>query len=95
MLWFKKRRREKLRSKPFPREWREVLGRNVPYYGCLPEEDREELHGLIHIFLAEKNFEGAGGLEITDEIRVTIAAQACILLLHRKTVNHPNNISFA
>jgi Mlc titration factor MtfA (ptsG expression regulator) len=37
------------------------------------------------VFLAEKHFEGCGGLALTDEIRVTIAAQACLLLLHRET----------
>ena len=41
------------------------------------------------MFLAEKDFEGAGGLEMTDEIRVTIAAQACVLLLHRDTDYYP------
>ena len=37
------------------------------------------------MFLAEKQFEGCDGLVITDEIRVVIAAQACLLLLHRDT----------
>jgi hypothetical protein len=41
------------------------------------------------VFLAEKHFEGAGGLELTDEIRLTIAAQACLLLLHRDTDYYP------
>ena len=41
------------------------------------------------MFLAEKNIEGCGGLELTDEIRVAIAAQACLLLLHRKTDYYP------
>lgn len=45
--------------------------------------------GHVRVFLAEKNFEGCGGLELTDEIRVTIAAQACLLLLHRKTDYYP------
>jgi len=38
---------------------------------------------LTSVFLGEKNFEGAGGFELTDEVRVTIAAQACLLLLGR------------
>ena len=58
--------------------------------GRLTAEDRAELFGLIQIFLVEKRFEGCGGLEITDEVRVTIAAQACILLLHRETDDYPN-----
>src|SRR5262249_15835037 len=46
--------------------------------------EQHELRGLIQVFIAEKNFEGCGGLSMTDEIRVTIAAYACILLLHRE-----------
>jgi Mlc titration factor MtfA (ptsG expression regulator) len=55
----------------------------------LPEADKKEIQGHILVFLAEKNFEGCGGLEMTDEIKVTIAAQACILLLHRETGYYP------
>jgi len=43
----------------------------------------------IKVFVAEKNFEGCGGLEITDEIRVTVAAYACILLLNRRHDFYP------
>src|SRR5687767_6573592 len=50
-------------------------------YARLSEADRRELLARVLVFIAEKNFEGAGGLEMTDEVRVTIAAQACILLL--------------
>ncbi|MFH0953885.1 MAG: M90 family metallopeptidase [Verrucomicrobiota bacterium] len=82
-------RRERLRRKPFPAEWRAILERNVPLYRHLPEPLQQQLHGHIHVFLAEKNFEGAGGLEMNDEIRVTIAARACILLLNRPTDYYP------
>lgn len=83
--WFTKRRRAAIRQRPFPDEWHEIIARNVPFVARLPRAAREELAGHIQIFLAEKQFEGSGGLKITDEIRVTIAAQACILLLHRPT----------
>lgn len=43
--------------------------------------ERSHLRSLVQVFIAEKNWEGAGGLQITDEIRVTISAQACLLLL--------------
>jgi Mlc titration factor MtfA (ptsG expression regulator) len=89
MLGFKKRRRARTASQPFPPEWQEVLARNVPICKRLPQDDREELQRHILVFLSEKRFEGCGGLEITDEIRVTIAAQACLLLLHRKTDYYP------
>jgi len=44
---------------------------------------------LIHVFLAEKSFEGADGLAVGDDVRVMIAAQACLLLLHRDTDFYP------
>ena len=56
----------------------------------LSPEDGAELEGHIQVFLAEKKFEGCAGLEITDEMRVTIAAQACLLLLHRETDYFPD-----
>ncbi|MEJ2721003.1 MAG: zinc-dependent peptidase [bacterium] len=84
MLHFsKKRRRERLRSTPLRADWVRIIERNFPLYSHLTPADQEELRGHIQVFLAEKRFEGCGGLEITDEIRVTIAAQACLLLLHR------------
>jgi Mlc titration factor MtfA (ptsG expression regulator) len=86
---FKYWRRRRLRSRPIPQAWRDILERKLPYYRCLPPEDRRELEGHIQVFLAEKYFEGCAGLKITDEIRVLIAAQACILLLHRDTDYYP------
>ena len=83
--WLTRRRRDALLQTPLPAEWHEIIARNVPYVAILPAADRDELGGHIQVFLAEKKFEGCDGLEITDEIRVTIAAQACILLLHRQT----------
>ena len=82
-LW-RGRRRERLLALPFPDAWRVVVEKNVPLYGRLPEALKAQLHGLVQVFLSEKRFEGCGGLAITDEIRVTIAAQACMLLLNRK-----------
>lgn len=61
-----------------------MLERNLPYLASLPASDRRELEGQIQVFLAEKSFSGCGGLEITEGIRLTIAAQACMLLLRRK-----------
>jgi hypothetical protein len=85
MFGFLKGRRKKLKAAPFPADWLEIIERNVALYRRLPEADRHELLGHIRVFLAEKLFEGCGGVSITDEIRVTIAAQACVLLLHRQS----------
>lgn len=86
---FKRRRREKLRLKPLSARQRAIVRRNVPYVGTLSAADRSELEGHIQVFLAEKNFEGCGGLAMTNEIKLTIAAQACVLLLHRETDYYP------
>jgi MtfA peptidase len=87
--FLKKRRRSRIRNRPFPAVWREILLRRYSMYSRLPPADRRELEGLIQVFLAEKRFEGCGGQEMTDEVRVLIAAQACLLLLHRDTECYP------
>ncbi|MFA6186244.1 MAG: M90 family metallopeptidase [Phycisphaerae bacterium] len=89
MLIFKKWRRKRLSQKLFPVPWLQIIEENVAFCKSLPDEDKKELLRHILIFISEKHFEGCGGLKITDEIRVTIAAQACILLLHRKTDYYP------
>jgi MtfA peptidase len=91
--FLKERRRQRLRAQPIPRAWRSILTRNLPIFRRLPRQDQTELLGHVQIFLAEKRFEGCGGLELTDEIRVTIAAQACLLLLHRETNYYPQLIT--
>jgi Mlc titration factor MtfA (ptsG expression regulator) len=88
-MWRKYRRR-KLRSAPFPARWSQIIEAQVPFLIWLPEPDRRELEGHIQVFLAEKKFEGCGGLRITEEVRVCIAAQACLLLLHRNTDYYPS-----
>ena len=89
MFGIKTRRRNRLRSQPFPDDWLAILRRNVPYYEQLAPPDQEELRGNIQVFVAEKNIEGCGGLAMTDEIKVTVAAFACILLLHRRHDFYP------
>jgi len=79
--WLTERRRKKLIEVPFPPAWEEIIRRNAAHYCMLDDAQRAQLRALVQVFIAEKYWEGAGGLEITDEIRVTIAAQACLLLL--------------
>lgn len=86
------RRKARLRltlQQPFPDEWVQILTQNLPPYQRLSHDLREQLHRHIKRFLFEKSFEGCGGLTITDEIRVTIAAQACLLLLNRREDCYP------
>lgn len=79
--WMRDRRRARLQKLPLPEQWVAYLRSNVAHYCQLDETERAELHGMIQVFLEEKRWEGCGGLELTDEIRVTISAQACILQL--------------
>ena len=83
-------RRERLRARPFPAAWREILDRRVPYFRRLPRDLQVQLEKHIQVFVAEKPFIGCGGFAISDEVRVTIAAQACLLILNRRTDYYPN-----
>jgi MtfA peptidase len=56
----------------------------------LPSEMQMRLKRHIQVFIAEKPFIGCQGQPITDEVRVTIAAQACLLLLgHQRPDCYP------
>ncbi len=79
---FRDRRRQELSVQPFPAAWEQIIHRNVPICRCLHPDERQRLEDVIKVFIAEKHFEGCAGLTITDEIKVTIAAQACLLLLN-------------
>jgi Mlc titration factor MtfA (ptsG expression regulator) len=74
--------RKVVRSTPFPERWLAWLSVNMPQYGTLTEAEQEVLRGSIRRFIAEKYWEGCGGLVLTDEIKLTIAAQACLLILN-------------
>ena len=75
------RRRARLRAQPFPTAWRRILRRQVPAVARLPADVQRQLKRHIQVFVAEKPFIGCAGQAITDEVRITIAAQACLLLL--------------
>ena len=83
-------RRHRLRSRPFPDKWREHIRLRVPYFSALPADLQLKLKRLVQVFLSETPFIGCNGLEITDEVRVTIATQACLLLLNHRTDYFPN-----
>ena len=81
--WLTERRRRHLLEGPFPSPWHQYLQSRVAAYALLDDEQRQRLRDLVRVFIAEKRWEGCGGLDLTDEIRVTIAASACLLLLGR------------
>ena len=83
------RKRQKIQAQPFPDDWRAILKRRVPYVRAMPADLQLQLKKHIQVFLAEKAFIGCGGLAMTDDIRVTVAAQACLLLLNRPGGYYP------
>ncbi len=88
--WLTEHRRKSILAEPFPQLWSEILGRNTPFYTYLDPEEQSRLRDLIQIFIAEKNWEGCGGLTLTDEIKVAISAQACLLVMNLDREIYPN-----
>jgi Mlc titration factor MtfA (ptsG expression regulator) len=81
--------RNKIIQRPFKKQWRKILSKRVPYFRKMPADLQLQLKQHIQVFVEEKNFIGCNGLQINDEVKVTIAAQACLLLLNRKTDIYP------
>jgi len=79
--WFRNRRRRKMLQNPFPMAWRDIMQEMVTHYSYLDLAEQNRLEQLVQLFIAEKKFEGCGGLELTDEIKVVVAAHACLLVL--------------
>jgi Mlc titration factor MtfA (ptsG expression regulator) len=79
--WLRNRRRRGLLAEPFPPDWLAYLEQNVPPYRLLTEAERARLRDDLRVFLAEKNWEGCGDLQVTDEMKVTVSALACLLVL--------------
>lgn len=77
-------RRARVRRQPFPRAWRDILRRRMPAFARLPADLQLQVKKHVQVLVAEKPFIGCAGLEVTDEMRVLIAAQAALLLLNRQ-----------
>jgi Mlc titration factor MtfA (ptsG expression regulator) len=78
-------RRLRVQKNSFPARWRRLLRRRVPLVRRLPVPLQLQLKKHMQVFIAEKSFIGCAGLKVTEEMRVVIAAQACLLLLNRST----------
>lgn len=88
--WWTRRRRSQIQARPFPTPWRRTLRHRVPIAARLPSDLQIRLRRHIQVFLAEKPFIGCNGQAITDEVRVTVAAHACLLLLgHERPEYYP------
>ena len=82
--------RQRVWRQPFPARWRRVLQQRVPLVRRLPVDLQLQLKKHMQVFIAEKAFIGCGGLKVTEDMRVVVAAQACLLLLNRSADYFPN-----
>ncbi len=88
-LAFPRWRLRRVLARPLPADALAILQRTIPVYHRMPLELQQQLQKLVVQFLHQKKFVGCEGLEMTDEIAVTIAGQACMLLLNRHTKVYP------
>ena len=79
--WLKRRRRRRLLREPFPDDWEPFLG-SVPLCASLDSAEQARLRDDLRVIVAEKHWEPCGGMEMTDEVKVVIAAQAALPILH-------------
>ena len=79
----------RLPTGPIPDSWYGVVEHDVPLARWLSAEERERLLRLVQVFLTEKHFEGCGGLTVTEEMKIRIAAEACLLLLNLEGPCYP------
>lgn len=79
----------RIRKRAFPEAWQQTLLERLPFVARIPLPEKEQLQFLIKVFLADKSFYGCAGQEIDDDIRVTVAAQACLLILNQKRAPYP------
>ena len=83
-LYSKKRKRQTLLASQLSPQHIAILRNHVPLYNRLPQQLQKKLQGLILCFLDEKAFVGCDGFVISDEVRLIIAANACVLILNRE-----------
>jgi Mlc titration factor MtfA (ptsG expression regulator) len=76
-------------ARPLPAASLAIIARNVPIYQRMAPPLQQQLLRLVQQFLHQKKFVGCDGLEVSEEMRLTIAAQACLLLLNRPSKVYP------
>ena len=80
--WFKRLRRKKIAAQPVPKGWIDIVEAKIPFYQRLTPKQREHFWAQLKIFVAEKHIEGAQGFEVTEEVKVIIAAIAVRMTLY-------------
>jgi Mlc titration factor MtfA (ptsG expression regulator) len=90
LLWwagrrfYRRIRRRSLLSTPLPQNALNILRRRVPLYNRLTSQQQTTMQGCINRFLFDMVFVGCNGFEIDDEVRLTVAGNACLLVFNRE-----------
>jgi Mlc titration factor MtfA (ptsG expression regulator) len=92
MSILRRRHRHKLLEHPFPEAWSAIMQKEVPYLRMLDADEWRRLRDITTILLDEKYWEGGGGLDVTERMRVIIAAQAAIPLLNLELTDYYHNV---
>ena len=74
-------KRKRLIKRSVPVEWYSYLDKYIPFYSKLTPRQKERFLNDLKIFVGEKKYFGAKDFEITDEIKVVVAAAAVRLTL--------------
>jgi Mlc titration factor MtfA (ptsG expression regulator) len=84
-LWSKRQKQDRLLAAELSEHQRSIVDQQVPLTRKLPTELRRKLEGKINLFVDQIEFIGRNGLEVTEEMRLSIAAQACLLVVNTDT----------
>ena len=79
--WLRNRRRQRILAAPVSPEWSTYIERNVRHWRFLDDAQRSKLLERTKVIVAEKDWVAGPDFAVTEEIKVTIAAQVAILLL--------------
>jgi Mlc titration factor MtfA (ptsG expression regulator) len=79
--WLRERRRRQWLKEPFPEDWRESLRESVRHFRYLNDAQRERLNGFVQVVVAEKDWVGGSGFQLTDAMKVVIAGYAGVMTL--------------
>lgn len=69
------------RPGPFDPAWDDLIGERDPHWSRLSPNEAERMRALVGSFVGSTRWEAARGFSVTEEMRVLVAAQACLLLL--------------
>jgi Mlc titration factor MtfA (ptsG expression regulator) len=79
--WLRNSRRRRIASEPWPAEWDEFLHGRADFLEAYSPLEKEQWKEIVKVLVAEKSWEGVGGLAMSPEVQVVIAAHAARLTI--------------